>query len=330
LVRGRVTPSLIAHGGAGAIGPAQERPERRRVLLAAVREGAKLLSAGRSALDAVVATVVALEEHPLFNAGFGSLLNSEGEVEMDASVMCAEPLAHLDGARPKHGARPTQEFRISAGAVAAVRRVRNPVMLARAVMEHTPHLLMAGPAAERFARRAGIALCPPETLVSARARERWRARQEQQVARAAAGHGTVGAAALDARGGLAAATSTGGVPGKLAGRVGDSAIIGAGTFATAIGAASATGQGEAIIFSALCREAVLALDGAPPERVARRAIAELIAAAGAEAGLVIVDRRGRIGYAHNAPMMEIAMFDDASGLRHERVAPIAPRAARDR
>ncbi len=322
-MRGRFTPSLIAHGGAGAIGPADERPERRRVLIAAVRRGAELLSAGRSALDAVVATVVALEEHPLFNAGFGSLLNSEGEVEMDASVMYAEPVAGGHGARPRRAARGVGEFRISAGAVAALRRVRNPVMLARAVMEHTPHLLMAGPAAERFARRMGIALCPPEPLVSARARERWRARQEQQATSAAAGHGTVGAAALDAHGGLAAATSTGGVPGKLAGRVGDSAIIGAGTFATASGAASATGQGEAIIFSALCREAVLALDGVPPERIARHAIADLISAAGAEAGLVLVDRRGRIAYAHNAAIMEIAMFDGKSGVCHERVAPIA-------
>jgi L-asparaginase / beta-aspartyl-peptidase len=321
-VRGRSTPALIAHGGAGAIAPADERPERRRALLAAVRRGAELLSAGQSALDAVVAAVVALEEHPLFNAGFGSLLNSEGEVEMDASVMYAEPVAARDGAQSVRGAHAMQQFRIAAGAVAAVRRVRNPVLLARAVMERTPHMLMAGPAAERFARRAGVALCAPESLVSARARERWRARQEQQSG--AAGHGTVGAAALDARGGLAAATSTGGVPGKLAGRVGDSAIIGAGTFATALGAASATGQGEAIIFSALCREAVLALDGASPERVARRAIADLIAAAGAEAGVVVVDRRGRVGSAHNAAMMEVATFDGASGLRHLRVAPIAP------
>jgi beta-aspartyl-peptidase (threonine type) len=319
-VRGRFTPALIAHGGAGAIGPADERPERRRALLAAVRRGAELLDAGASAIDAVVATVVALEEHPLFNAGFGSLLNSEGEVEMDASVMYAEPAAR-DEAVPTRRAGARQEFRIAAGAVAAVRRVRNPVMLARAVMDRTPHLLMAGPAAERFARRAGVALCAPESMVSARARERWRARQEQQ-ATAVAGHGTVGAVALDARGGLAAATSTGGVPGKLAGRVGDSAIIGAGTFATALGAASATGQGEAIIFSALCREAVLALDGVPPERVARRAIADLIAAAGAEAGVVIVDRRGRAGCAHNAAMMEVARFDAEAGLRHLRVAPI--------
>ena len=137
------------------------------------------------------------------------------------------------------------------------------------------------------------------------------------------GHGTVGAVAVDVHGAIAAATSTGGVPGKLFGRVGDSALIGAGTFAHAFGAASATGQGEAIILTALCREAVLALADATPQAVAREAIREMIDATGAEAGLILIDRRGRIGYAHNAASMQVARYDPAGGVQHLWLAPIA-------
>jgi beta-aspartyl-peptidase (threonine type) len=210
--------------------------------------------------------------------------------------------------------------------------VRNPVMLARAVMERSPHILMAGLGAERFARNCGMQLVKPADMISPRARERWRERKEHQaeeLAQAAArapmisGHGTVGAIAIDVEGGIAAATSTGGVPGKLFGRIGDSAIIGAGTFAHALGAASATGQGEAIILTSLCREAVLALDEASPEAIAGESIAEMIAATGAEAGVIVLDRRGRIGYAHNAVSMQVVRFDPAGGLRHLWLEPIA-------
>jgi beta-aspartyl-peptidase (threonine type) len=203
-------------------------------------------------------------------------------------------------------------------------------MLARAVMEHSPHILMAGPGAENFARKVGIRLVRPEEMVTERARERWRARKQQSgileaeaAARAAIGHGTVGAVAVDLHGAIAAATSTGGVPGKLFGRVGDSALIGAGTFAHAFGAASATGQGEAIILTALCREAVLALADASPGAVAREAIAEMIDATGAEAGLILIDRRGRIGYAHNAASMQVARYDPVGGVQHLWLEPIA-------
>jgi beta-aspartyl-peptidase (threonine type) len=197
-------------------------------------------------------------------------------------------------------------------------------------MEHSPHILMAGPGAENFARKVGIRLVRPEEMVTERARERWRARKQQTgmleaeaAARAAIGHGTVGAVAVDVRGAIAAATSTGGVPGKLFGRVGDSALIGAGTFAHAFGAASATGQGEAIILTALCREAVLALADAAPQAVAREAIGEMIDATGAEAGIILIDRRGRIGYAHNAASMQVARYDSVGGLQHLWLAPIA-------
>jgi len=147
--------------------------------------------------------------------------------------------------------------------------------------------------------------------------------EAESAARAARGHGTVGAVGVDVHGGIAAATSTGGVPGKLFGRVGDSALIGAGTFAHAFGAASATGQGEAIILTALCREAVLALADGSPQAVAREAILEMIDATGAEAGVILVDRRGRIGYAHNAGSMQVARYDRAGGIRHLWLEPIA-------
>jgi len=315
-------------------------------MLAAVAAGAEVLRAGGSALDAVVATVRALEDHPLFNAGVGSLLTVEGTVEMDASVMVALPPPPM----PRHGAAsaaagavaarsraatlgPRSRAELRAGAVALITRVRNPILLARAVMELTPYVLMAGAGAERLARRAGIALCRPAELITPRARERWRAaleRRAEAAGTAAAGggpgrFGTVGAVALDAAGGLAAATSTGGVSGKLPGRVGDSAIIGAGTFADADGAASATGQGESIMKAVLCREAVAALRRGEPRAGAERAIAALAALTGGQAGVVVIDRRGRLGYAHNAEVMDVAMFDAASGFEYRWAAPLKGR-----
>ncbi len=293
--------ALIVHGGAGSHGPVAERGERKRAMMSAVKAGASILREGGSALDAVVASVVILEDHPLFNAGFGSTLNLDGAVEMDASVVMAT------------------STHARAGAVAAVGRVKNPVLLARAVMEHTPHVMLAGNGAERFARDHGIKLCDPDAMVAPRARERFLARlkQQHQLGLPHKEHGTVGAAALDINGQLAAATSTGGVPGKMVGRVGDSAIIGAGTFATAMAAASATGHGEAIIMASLCRETIEALGRSDPARIARRKIAELIAPQNVDAGIIIVDRDGRIGYAHNADTMEVGIFHSTHGIRHE-------------
>jgi beta-aspartyl-peptidase (threonine type) len=273
-------------------------------MLAAVKAGAAILRTGGSALDAVVASVVILEDHPLFNAGYGSTLNFDGAVEMDASVMIA---TSTDA---------------KAGAVATISRVKNPVRLARAVMEHTPHVMLAGTGAERFARDTGFALCAPDDLIAPRARERFLARIQSQseIGFAREKHGTVGAAALDRHGQLAAATSTGGVPGKMVGRIGDSAIIGAGTFANATAAASATGHGEAIIMASLCRETIEALAKSHPMHIARSKIIELIATQKQEAGIILVDRKGRIAYAHNAETMEVAICDSTGALRHERTA----------
>ncbi len=298
---------LLAHGGAGAAPLSEEMAERKRGMLEAIKSGAAALSR-TGALDAVVATVAALENHPLFNAGYGSLLNSKGEVEMDASLMVVEP------SQDDRGVSQTR-----AGAVAAVKRVKNPIMLARAVMELTDHVLMTGAGAEALAKKAGLELRRPEQMITTRARERWLARAASSKT---PGHGTVGAVALDAQGRIAAATSTGGVPGKLAGRVGDSAIIGAGVFAGTSGVASATGYGEAIIMTGLCREVIRRLSDRDPKSAAQAAIRELIVPLRAEAGVVVLNANGAIGFAHNATAMQVGIYQPAKGFSVEWSPPI--------
>ncbi len=192
-------------------------------------------------------------------------------------------------------------------------------------MERTAHVLMVGEGAERIADAANIPLCQPEDLVTARASDAWRNWTGQEGSTSASrlgrsAHGTVGAAAVDSRGALAAATSTGGYPRKLAGRVGDSCVLGAGFFASQAGAASATGLGEAIIKLALCRDAVTRLLAHSPGVAASAAIRSLGRLQG-EGGIVIVDRKGRVGYAHNAQSMQVAIFDSRGGVRHVTVDP---------
>src|SRR5260370_2830355 len=230
--------ALIAYGGGGGRAPASERATRRRALLAAVDSGARILRDGGSALNAVAATVKMLEDDPLFNAGYGSVLTLDGQVEMDAAVMVAEHSrtnqSSPNGASGAAARDPASAMiRIRAGGVVLVSRVRDPLLLARAVMELTPHVLLGGAAAERLARRAGLELCRPDELISERARERWRKLIESRATAAddeVDRHGTVGAAAVDAHADIAAATSTRGISGKLPGRIRDSAIIGAGPF----------------------------------------------------------------------------------------------------
>jgi L-asparaginase / beta-aspartyl-peptidase len=314
--------ALIAHGGAGGRAPTGDRAARKSGLIAAVKRGEQILRRGERALDAVIAVVTALENDVLFNAGYGSTLTIDGRVEMDAAVAVAEPVyanrasAGLEGQSRSRGGRSGRSVRICVGGVVLVNRVRNPILLARAVMERTPHILMSGAGAERLAREAGLRLCRPDQLVSRRARERWILLTQQHPPFPATGRGTVGAVALDAAGSLAAATSTGGVPGKLAGRIGDSAIIGAGLFADGTGAASATGTGEEIMKVGLCREAVAGASRRHPNEAAARAVSRLAAIDGAEAGIVMVDSSGRLGFAHNADAMEIAMCDSGGGVQY--------------
>lgn len=279
-------PAAIAvHGGAGRASKATLRdPSAHHAALAsAVDAGHAILDSGGSALDAVQAAVVELESCPLFNAGVGSVLTSAGTVEMDAAVAC--------GATRR------------AGAVAAVSGIAHPAEAARAVLDDGRHLLLAGPGAEAFARERGVATAPPESFVTPRQREAWRRRQRDQPL--VDGLGTVGAVARDGAGHLAAATSTGGVADQLPGRVGDSPILGAGTWADdATCAVSATGDGEAILRTAAAHEvaALVAHAGLPIAEACARVVDEL-GASGAELGLIAVGPNGEPVLTLNTPAM---------------------------
>ncbi len=277
-------PLIIVHGGAGRV-PEKDWAERREGCRGAALAGWACLRQGGSALDAVEQAVAFLEDHPLFNAGRGSVLNADGEVEMDASLM--------DGRN------------LQAGAVGAVRDIRNPIRLARRVLQDGRHVLLVGEGASRFAREVGIEACRPGELVTNQQRARWRALLDQ-------GPGTVGAVALDGAGGIAAATSTGGLLGKRSGRVGDSALIGCGTCADGLlGAASATGNGEAIIRVVLAKIAVDFLqEDRHPLDAAQMAIDVLGRRGQGEGGIIMIDREGRVGHAHNTAFMPAAVMDE--------------------
>lgn len=271
-------PLVAVHGGAGALerggpAPAQEA-EARRALGEALGAAMARLREGGSALDAVVEAVAVLEDHPLFNAGRGSALTAKGRVEMDASVM--------DGATR------------AAGGVACVRTVRSPVRLARLVVERTPHVLLVGAGAEAFARAQGLPRVDPAWFVLPEQRERLRRARRRARRGEPPGHGTVGAVARDSAGHLAAATSTGGLVNQLPGRVGDSPIPGAGTWADdATCAVSATGAGEALIRVAFGHEldAGMRLGGLALDEAVHAALARL-AALGANGGCIALAREG--------------------------------------
>jgi len=251
-------PALAVHGGAGGRLPSDQGPYH-EALAAALDAGWGAL-AGGGALDAVEAAVAVLEDAPFFNAGRGSVLTAAGAVEMDAGIAYGPELR--------------------TGAVACVTRVRNPVRLARAVMERTPHVLLAGRGAEALAVELDLELMKPSWFVTARQRERFEA-------------GTVGAVARDSSGALAAATSTGGTRAQLPGRVGDSPLFGAGTYADARCAVSATGDGEAVIRAVAAYEvARLVGEGVPLGEAAGRVIHERLRELGGTGGAIVLGTEG--------------------------------------
>lgn len=286
--------ALIVHGGAGPIEDQHVAPHRDGVYRAA-QIGWEVLTMGGSALDAVQAAVIALEDDPAFDAGRGSYLNRSGEVEMDASLMDGRTL--------------------DAGAVAGVQRVKNPIVLARRVLE-SEHTFLIARGAEQFAQEQGIALIDNADLQTLEQIEIWKQCLANPPAPKSAqfvpvqGYGTVGCVAVDRNGNIAAGTSTGGMKFKRAGRVGDSPLIGAGVYAdNARGGASSTGWGEAIMRVVLAKYAVDAL--APnhkPREVARAAIAHLARRVGGTGGIILADRKGRVGYAFNTPRMARAFI----------------------
>ena len=292
--------AIAVHGGAGVIPSADLTPQVdaafRAGLGAALRVGYAVLAGGGSSLDAVTAAVVALEENPLFNAGRGAVLCADGGHELDAAIMDGRDLR--------------------AGAVAGVRHVRNPVRLARHVMEHTPHVMLAGPGADALAADAGLESVPNDWFTTERRRaelDRYRA----GLARVGdeASLGTVGAVALDAQGHLAAATSTGGMTGKRAGRVGDTPIIGAGTYAADdCCAVSATGHGEYFIRAAVAHEiaSLMRYRGLGVQQASDEVVHGQLVRLGGSGGVIAVGRDGTIAMPFNSPgMLRGAM--DSSG-----------------
>ncbi len=286
-------PTIIVHGGAGA-NPAEAGDFRQGVRDAALA-GWRVLADDGAALDAVESAVRALEDDPRFNAGRGSVLNRDGAVEVDASIMEGD--------------------RLQCGAVAAVPRIANPITLARRVLESRRQVLLVGEGALAFARSVGIPECDPAALVTDRQRQRHAELARELATRgdATRGGGTVGAVALDRNGTIAAATSTGGTPGKLPGRVGDSALIGCGTYAdSSIGGVSCTGDGEAIMRVVLGHRALQYLkDADDPDYAAKVAVDLLVDEGGGQGGLILIDWRGRAGFATSTRLMPVAIMSPA-------------------
>lgn len=267
-------PAVIVHGGAGPIKD-DSLAQRLEGCQAAALAAWEILEENGSALDAAEAAVVVLEDNPLFNAGFGSTLNSVGRVEMDAAIMDGDTLR--------------------AGAVAAVEGIKNPIKLARRIMDDGRHVILGGQGALLFARSVGFPECSPDSLIAAHEKKRWQDK-----------HGTVGCVTLDGTGKIAVATSTGGVFNKFPGRIGDSPLPGCGTYADERGGVSCTGLGEAIIRIVMGRTAIDFLsECADPSAAAHQALALLQAKTGAQAGLIIIDRQGQIGYARSTPHMPV-------------------------
>ncbi len=292
-------PLLIVHGGAWNIPPQQQAAHIRGCAQAVVRVY-PLLQEGLSALDAVERAVNLLEEDPTFDAGRGAFLNARGEIELDAIIM--------DGR--------TLQF----GAVAAVQNLLHPVSAARLIMEETEHCLLVGKGAQEFLRARGFPEVPPESLLTERELAFYRQIREdphfttRQPFDPAPGD-TVGAVALDREGNLAAATSTGGTPRKMPGRVGDSPLPGAGAWAdNQLGAASATGWGEAIMQVLLSRTVCDLFREHSPREAAYQSIAILQRRVNGRGGLIAISAGGEYAYAHNTAKMAFALYDPGQGV----------------
>jgi beta-aspartyl-peptidase (threonine type) len=314
--------SLVIHGGAGVIlrsdlSAAQDAAYR-AALTAAADAGAAVLRGGGTALDAVQAAVSVLEDDALFNAGRGAVFTAQGRIELDAAIM--------DGAT------------LNAGAVAGVTAPRHPIALARAVMERSPHVMLIGPGADAFAAAQGLDLADPAWFHTQR---RWRALEATLFARGlpipppppglgdapdpAGGlthdegkRGTVGAVARDTRGNVAAATSTGGLTAKQWGRVGDSPLIGAGTYAdNRACAVSATGAGEYFIRLTVARTiaALVQYEGLTLQQAADRVVREELTALGGDGGVIAVAPSGEMAWSFNTPGMYRARICAALPLR---------------
>jgi L-asparaginase / beta-aspartyl-peptidase len=294
-------PSLIVHGGAWDI-PDEAVPACNSGCERALSAGWSILSRGGSALDAVEAAVVVLEDDPVFDAGYGSHLNLDGRVECDAIVMNGSNLR--------------------AGSAAGLKRIKNPIRLARTILERCNHMMLIADGAERFASEHEMSLCDPEELVSPAEREAWsKCREDTHAAEHHRGHeqGTVGAVAMDRDGNLFAATSTGGTCCKLPGRVGDSPLIGCGCYADGeVGGVSCTGYGEGIMKIVMAKTAAdflrrpltcvnsaesISCEASSAQLAARETVHLLGKRTHATGGLILLDCQGNPGFAFNTPRM---------------------------
>jgi beta-aspartyl-peptidase (threonine type) len=304
--------AIIVHGGAGTI-PEERHAAAREGCRVAALAGWQALREGGSALDAVQAAIMALENNPAYNAGTGAVLTADGHAQLDAGIMDGESL--------------------HAGAIAGVERIKNPIALARGVLE-SPHVLLIGAGAEQFATEAGMPLCNPRELITPAQWERWQrgysAGDDVNLATVDVGsssasypglpdehvhddghkHGTVGAVAVDARGRVAAGASTGGIAAKHPGRVGDTPLVGCGYYAeNPLGGASSTGHGEDFIRLLLAKRAVDLLGtGAGAQSAADTAIQMLGERVGGHGGLILLDVHGQVGLARNTDAMAYAFM----------------------
>ncbi len=297
---------FVIHGGAGTILKSNMTPELEEAYRAKLKEallaGYNILQNNGSSMDAVEAALRLLEDSPLFNAGKGAVLTSEGTVELDASIMDGKTL--------------------KAGAVAAVKHIKNPITLARLVMEQSPHVMMVGDGAEAFAKQHGVELVPQEYFLTEKRKKELEKAKESEKKQGAPSkeakpeknvqapddkkHGTVGAVALDKAGNLAAGTSTGGMTNKRFGRIGDSPIIGAGTYANnQTCAVSATGHGEYFIRSVVAHDisALMEYKGMPLKEAVNTVIMNKLGKLGGTGGVIAIDKSGQIAMAFNTPGM---------------------------
>lgn len=302
---------VVVHGGAWDV-PQHMWDASVEGVKAAARRGHQVVSDGGSAVDAVEAAVVVLEDNPVFDAGTGSVLTLDGEVEMDALVMSGEGL--------------------KAGAVAVIKNVQNPVKVARLVMEKTPHAMLAGEGANQFAAAHGHPQVPPDTLVTAYAKEKLEKYKKftksvdslfnvLQVQQKQSGHDTVGCAVLDRSGHTACATSTGGITAKMPGRVGDTPVVGAGGYADdQVGAVSTTGHGESIMRVCFARHITATMaTGVPVNTSIQQSLEHMAKRVEGCGGAVAVSCSGEVGVGFSTPRMPWAYVKD--GVLHYGIHP---------
>lgn len=283
--------SLVVHGGAWDI-PDDQVEAQRGGVHRALKAGWSILQRGGSAVEAVESAIMMMEDDDTFDAGRGSFINAAGEIELDASIMSGKNLG--------------------AGAVAAVQNVKNPIRLARKIMEESEHILLVGMGATRFAREHGVRTCGQDDLITNRELERWREAQGRKnhhisaVRRRKMPVDTVGAVALDRLGNIASGSSTGGTSNKYPGRVGDSSLIGAGTYAdNNVGGVSTTGVGEAMIKVVMAKTVIELMDrnGGNPDKAVQDGLKILERKTSGYGGLIALNNEGRIGISYNTPRM---------------------------